>query len=68
MIPAMPIPKTNQLDDFREHMKLREKAQHAAVRGHRLLAAGDHDGAQAALDEADDCLERCQLLEERWKR
>jgi hypothetical protein len=58
----------NQLEDFYQHLELMEKAEAAAKRGHDLFAKGDTLGAQAALDEADELLERAELIEERWKR
>lgn len=63
-----PLPSPNQIDDFRRHLELGEKAEAAAKRGHELLAKGDRAGAQAALDQADDLMEERLLLEERWKR
>jgi len=62
------LPSPNQIDDHRQHLELMQRAEAAAKRGHELMKKGDRTGAHAALDEADELVERADLLAERWKR
>lgn len=65
MTPGLPCP--NQLDDMRRHLELGERIVALTARGRELLAKGDRQGAQAALDECEELHEERQLLEERWR-
>jgi hypothetical protein len=64
----MALPHPNQIDDHKQHVELGQKAGAATRRGQELLKAGKRSQAQAALAEAEEFVERQELLTERWKR
>lgn len=61
------LPRFDVQKDLKRHMELKRRAEAAARRGQALLVQGKRKEAQAALDEAEECMEQAGLIEERYK-